>query len=262
MLYIACIIYNIKIENIKSLSAFVGLAEKHDDVQIMILDNSTEPEFYTSNREGIYSATVRYVSNEGNIGLSKSYNKVLQLTGPEDWILWSDDDTDFSSDFLENAYQTLKNDKYGIITGIINTTIHTVLSPVSRNDSESVTYKPESVYHDVYCINSGICIKRSLYDKIGRYDEGLFIDMIDYWLFDELHKKKLDQVFIVNGTIIQEFSGTIRTSISSQLRRFKIYSKDFSYYCRIEHKSRYYKLRVLTKRLINILFGSLLKGSK
>ena len=260
MIYIACVVYNKRIEDITSVEHFCSLSNKYDDVRIIILDNSTKDEIIEFNRLIKHDSKLIYIDNKGNIGLSKSYNKVLGIVASDDWILWADDDTLFSYEYLENLYVAVAKSKVDIITGIVKTNIDTVLSPIHRNKKDNSAIPTNKVLNNIYCINSGLCIKRSVYNVIGNYDEILFIDMIDYWLFDELHKKKLDHAMIITGTIKQNFSGTSKGTFSSNFKRFRIYSRDFNHYCSLEKKSFLYRVSTLSKRFGRILIGSVRKG--
>lgn len=244
-----------------SFEQYRALECAHADVELILIDNSTEKEVICSNELFSLDNRLRYICNNGNIGLAQSYNIILDLARSNDWILWADDDTFFSSDYLEKVYDTISSDGNSIIAGIVKTNTNTVLSPIHRKHfKESICVN--KVVENVYCINSGLCVNRSIYDIIGYYDERLFVDMIDYWLFDELHKKKMDKVMVLPGEIWQAFSGTSEQPLLSKLRRFRIYSKDFTQYCLIEKKKRTYCIWILSKRLLSIIARTITKGRK
>ena len=260
MFYIACVVYNEKITEIASRAPFEALAEQHPDVRILLFDNSTDAAVQTYNRACDLPAYMTYISNDGNIGLSKAYNKALTMTDREDWILWTDADTEFSPAYLSNTYLAAKSNQYHAIAGLVYTKTGSLLSPYYRQQkAEAPTIQPGSAYDELYCINSGLCVKRSVYETTGPYDEGLFIDMIDYWLFDELSRHGLNRVYIAGGEIMQDFSANATASREAQLKRYRIYAKDFRHYCDVEHKSAGYRLKILAKRKLNILFGSFLR---
>ena len=117
------------------------------------------------------------------------------------------------------------------------------------------TISPEYGKHTkgLVCINSGLCIKRELYDYIGKYNESQFLDMLDYWLFDELSKHGLDNVLFVKGSIVQDFSANKHSSYSEEMNRYRIFKKDFSAYCAVEKKSLLFRGLILIKRRLNII---------
>ncbi len=260
MFYIACVVYNKKIDNVRSLQHFLEFAEKHDDVRIVMLDNTTDSKLLEESSKSKYLKSVLYLKNNGNVGLAKAYNRILEITNSEDWIMWSDDDTWFSETFIQNVYFASRNNDNILITGMINTNKDTILSPIWRREKDNRHFEIGKTYKDLYCINSGLCTKRAVYNLIGKYDEGFFIDMIDYWLFDELHKRDIDQVYLVGGEIKQDFSGTSKGSISQKMKRFRIYAKDFNYYCDVEKKKWNYRVYILVKRLGKIFIEQIFKG--
>lgn len=252
MLYIACVVYNITINNVKSIDQFKTLVAEHNNVKLTVLDNSTEEEIVRNNEMLSSKSQMIYIQNGGNIGLSRAYNKVLDITDVDDWIMWSDDDTYFSKEYLDLLYKMVCLDEDLLMAGIIKTNKNTILSPISRK-VENGKIRANARFKNLYCINSGLCVKRVIYDQVGHYDEGFFIDMIDYWLFDELHKNSLDNILILPGEIHQEFSGTINQPLASKLKRFRIYAKDFNHYCDIEKRKLSYRGWILIKRLARII---------
>ncbi len=261
MFYIICVVYNKTIMDIRSIESFLELRNHHEDVRIRVYDNS---EINVAAKNKTYCETVgeliQYVCNDGNIGLSCSYNKMLDTSDETDWLMWTDDDTWFSPAYLENAYHKAKNGQSMIISGVVRTQTDAIISPIRREDHQPEKDPVGRIVHEVYCINSGLCIQRSIYQQIGLYNEKLFLDMIDYWLFDELSKHKMNRVFIVPGEIIQNFSGNSRVKILSQLRRFRIYRRDFRTYCVLEDKNFLYRERILIRRFLKILYIGITRG--
>ncbi len=259
MFYIVCVVYNKTIQEIASIKQFEHMLKRHNDVVLLILDNSTKQDVKIANEKHQCIAGSHYISNEDNLGLSRAYNKALEIIDINDWIMWTDDDTEFSGEYLNNAYSSAVSSSYDIISGIIKTKVNTVLSPTSRKSME-ISLTPNVLYKDMYFINSGLCIRRKIYNEIGKYDERLFIDMIDYWLFDELKKKQLDSVFVVKGSITQDFSGNNNASIKSQMKRFKIYYKDFKAYCAIEKRNIWFRIKIPVKRILKIIYTGICRG--
>lgn len=256
MLYIACVVYNKRIEDISSLSQYMDMLKRHDDVKIILLDNTTQREIINHNISFKGDSSIEYIINGENIGLSRAYNRVLDLIKSEDWVFWADDDTYFSIEYLENVYTATKCDVL-IVSGIVKTNINTILSPIKRTHKVNTVIVAGKKHDNLYCINSGLCVRKSVYNVIGKYDEGFFLDMIDYWLFDELNKRSLDQILIVAGDISQSFSGTSKTTLVSKLRRFKIYAHDFNHYCTVEKRPLFYRIGILIKRFARIILESI-----
>ena len=250
MFYIACVLYNTRVRDIVSLETFLPFCGRHDDVKIIILDNSDAPFLQDQDLPG---DCILYIRNPSNWGLSKSYNRVLDMTDASDWIFWSDDDTFFSTDYLENVYHNVKACKSSVLSGTVRTQDNSVMSPFYRGIWPRPFCPAEgSFVKGAVCINSGLCIKRAVYEVTGKYNEEQFLDMLDYWLFDELEKRGLDRVFLVPGIIRQKFSALEETDRVRALNRYRIFKKDFLAYCKAEDKGLLYQSVILMKRRLNI----------
>ena len=240
VMYCVVVLYNKKISEITSLNNFLSLK----GLKVIIMDNSNE----TISRDNIAYAEGKdefiYVNNRGNIGLSKSYNKAIDMIKDGDfWVMISDDDTLFSLDYLNNVYQYVNNDpECDLVTGLI-TSNGQVSSPLKSNGvfkgkADAVT--EYGIHENIYPINSGIVIHSNILKEV-RFNEELFVDMIDYCFMEDLITKGLNCFMIVEGDIKQEFSFTEKVNIESVKNRFKIFKKDFTNYCRIQNKSFIYK---------------------
>ena len=255
MFIIACVIYEKSIERIGSYKEFGLFQRAHQDVQFRIYDNSGSDTCDLNREFCIAKPNIQYFPNGSNIGLSRTYNKVLKTSNEDDWIFWADDDTVFSVDYLENVYRYSQAGLTPVISGVIRTQTGNLLSPVSPDKALGQEEALDGrVLSGVYCINSGLCVRRNIYSKIGYYDERLFVDMIDYWFFDELRKNSSDQVYIAQGEIKQSFSGNTHAAMQKMLRRYKIYKNDFSVYCALEGKKAGYKYKILVRHYIKILY--------
>ena len=250
MFLIACVIYNTKLSGIASMDAFLAFCGRHADVRLLVIDNSDAQ--HTQNQD-VLADSIIYVRNPSNLGLSRSYNRVIDMSEASDWIFWSDDDTVFSEDYLENVYRRAQDGASPLIAGVVRTQEDSVMSPFFRGIWPRPFAPAEgSIIQGAVCINSGLCVRRALYDTVGKYSEAQFMDMLDYWLFDELQKRELDRVLIVPGTVRQRFSSLEETDRQRALNRYRIFKKDFLAYCRAENKSPVYQSLILMKRRLNI----------
>ena len=251
--YILCVLYNDSIDNIASVRNFQALKNNHTNVEIIVVDNSELECVKTKSKA--YSERLIYIDNNGNKGLSNAYNKAISLIHDTDyWLMLADDDTEFSLEFLEAAYSAAMKHEHSLICGLVKTDTGS-LSPTRRNTvfRKQDTYISDTgVYSDIFCINSGMIIHSEVLDAVGPFEERIFLDMLDYWFMDQLIEKRLNTVEVVEGDIYQHFSGNERADKEALLRRFTIYKKDFSTYCRLTDKSIPYKYGVLLKRTLSI----------
>lgn len=247
-LYIVCVLYNNTMEKIASLDTFLRFAAKYDFIRLMVMDNSSEV-FTAKNREAseaVYRDRIIYTDNGGNIGLSKAYNKALDLIKDDTFfVMWADDDTVFSDEYLENVIKAIEAGKTDIISGIIRSG-DVVLSPAKKlRPFSSVLYYPDpGIYQNVYCINTGLTIKSTVFDAAGRYDERLFLDAVDHLFSDKLIAKGLNRVEIVPGEIAQNFAA-FTDDLDARTKRVQIFSRDWLNWWRISHRHGLYIFRTV-----------------
>lgn len=284
---IVCVATNMKITDIRSLKEFLMFKENHENVRVIVYHNLTSEHIFMGknngeytyaqmaieeknyNKEGDlafdYNAMFEYYNNNKNLGLSKNYNQALQLLSDDYWVMWSDDDTYFSLDYLENLYRHKDDDNVSILSGVVITGSGNIMSPAFRSKiglykmaNKHISYADSKV-KDVILINSGLCIKRNIYNIIGTYDENLFVDFIDFLLFDKLHDRTLDTALIVSGEIKQRFSAEEKVDIIAKKKRFKIFYNDFNHYCKIRNINQFYRIFKIARKRAYIYYLTLAK---
>lgn len=232
-LYIVCVLYNKKVEEISSLSTFLYFVDKYDSVRLKIMDNSSEA-IAAENRETcetVYKNRITYTCSGGNIGLSKAYNKALdEIEDDTFYVMWSDDDTTFSKEYIGNVLKMIKLGRSDIIAGIIMTkngvlSPAAALSPLLIKSRKKFIQKP-GLYNNIYCINSGLTIKNTVFDAVGRYDEELFLDAVDHLFCDKLIDKGINRIAIVPGDIMQDYSGQTN-DLPARKKRLRILMRDW-----------------------------------
>ena len=157
----------------------------------------------------------------------------------EFYVMWSDDDTVFSEEYIENVIKVIKAERTDIIGGIVRAG-EKVLSPAKRIDTRcrysiKQYHQDPGIYNDIYCINTGLTVKSTVYGIIGRYDERLFLDAVDHLFSDKLIEKDLNRIEIVPGDIIQNFAA-VTDDLDSRKIRTKIYTRDWIKWWKITHK--------------------------
>lgn len=252
MLFIIIVLYNERINYKYNFKKKISI-----NSHIIFIDNSTEYEVIEFNKN-CKSDEWTYISCHGNIGLSKAYNFAINYLksnfhlDEKVWIMTLDDDTDLSDEYLYNLSKILPNTKFNVVSGIIQDQNGDIMSPLKYvNNKQDGFISEQGIYSNIMCINSGLVIRSTVFNQI-RYDEDLFLDMIDYKLFYDLKKNNIDTVLILSGNIVQSFSGKDVCNRINSLRRYNIYKKDYITFC---HKTNIGLLREryrLLKRRISI----------
>ena len=240
-IYIVCVLYNELISGIRSLDTFLSVVNDFEYVKLIVLDNSKDEIVQENIKlwETTYSKTILYASNNGNVGLSKAYNNALKMIKDDSyWIMISDDDTLFSKEYIYNVIKATEINKTDIISGIVLSSKKTI-SPAKKLGIPVKYIHEPGIYTNIFCINSGLTIKSNIFDKIGLYDEHLFLDGIDHLFSDKLIANGLNNIEIVPGNISQCFSAEVNDYYSKKAR-IKIYSKDWFNWWKASHKHTFF----------------------
>ena len=248
MLYIIIVLYNEKINSRYSYLENIQLK-----YHIIFVDNSTDLKIleYNKNQE---AKDFTYIVSNGNIGLSKAYNLAIKYIenhfglNKNLWIMTLDDDTYLSREYLLELSSILPHSQYDLITGIVEDQSKTILSPLKYKYKIIRSFISISgFYTDLICINSGMVIRSSLFKEM-KYDEDLFLDMVDYKFFHDLSVINKNKVYVINGKIKQTFSGKDYSNYQNTMNRYKIYARDFITYSKKIKKSKLIMYFSLYKR--------------
>lgn len=216
---------------------------------ILVVDNST-----IDYGMPVYcrSKGYNYHSMGGNKGLSKAYNKALEIIKPEaspnDLIIWLDDDTNIPQDYFGIlSDQAAKNEKADIFVPIVKGQNGIIYSP---NEGHFFGGKYMKNEQDEVCqakfngINTCLAVRLKIYDNY-KYTERLFLDMVDNQFFDDMREKNVG--FCVLRTVVYQnfYQRNEKLDANKLIVRFRIRVRDFMIYAR--HKG------------IRYLFGGWLK---
>lgn len=284
-IYIITIIYNRRITQIRSLEEFQIMLHRHPEISLIIADNSTDEQILELNRqESEQNGWLRYLECGGNVGLSRAYNLVLSSirdNGPY-WVMLSDDDTYFSTDYLENGYRQVFHEtrlaadtKYRrkplrMLCGVVLTDSGWI-SPRSEKTKEfALSFllkqpKP-GIYKNLYPINSGLFLEEKLIRDVGGFDERLFLDQVDYLMMDRIRAAGTSRIGVLPGEIRQSFSGDLERKdagedLKSVESRWKTFRKDFETYCALTKKPWYYRMYLLNRRRAVMRLVRFLRGT-
>ena len=264
MLFISLVVYNKKIENIRSKESIIKLCEEYgaQNIRVIVVDNSDKT--FDSGDIFLSGNEVTYIKNGKNLGLSKAYNRAVKCAkkisnAPEnDFMLFLDDDTYIPYEYLNKVYKNFEalshsDEGVNVITGLVKSG-ERPLSPMKgyrfRYKSNDYIVKP-GIYDDITFINSGTAIRLGSIIEVNGFNEDLFLDMIDYTIAYELSRHRLCRVKVLNSILEQKFSGRTRVSKKRLLKRFNIYKKDFKKYCEITGRSKIFcRLALLKRRLM------------
>ena len=260
-LNIAVVLYNICAKDCASLEAFMK-AVSRGDARLFFLDNSTDEGVKAQNEAFAESAGpgAIWLDNGGNIGLSRSYNRIIDLVEDrEEWIMLSDDDTVFSEEYMDNVLAEINGSaEADVLCGIIKSgagqfSPKKSLGLLSR---EQEYIETPGIYKDIFAVNSGLVIKRSVFDTAGKYSERLFLDMVDHYFMYRLTKNGINKIKVLCGEITQSFSAE-GSSYRDSMKRFRLFKKDYAAFCSLCGLGAKYRWLVPAKRYAGIVLRAI-----
>ena len=152
-------------DNVERLYSAINSALNQVE-KIYIFDNSTEIKKYK------FSDSVIYISEHKNKGIAYAINQIMkkaQLDGYE-WVVTMDQDSVLPDNII-NAYSKHLNE-------VPNLAIICPQVIDYRRSYMKIKEEAAAEYVD-FCITSASCTRISAWERIGGYDDWLFIDLVD-----------------------------------------------------------------------------------
>jgi GT2 family glycosyltransferase len=217
---------------------------KENKLPTIICDNS---ERENENEKTAVESGFTYIFMNGNKGLSKAYNKALEIKSEAEYYLILDDDTILPENFISEIFAHIKeNPDADILLPKIFSGEMQISPAVLGNVRVRSIRKGEKV-KTFTAINSGMVIKKSFFDDF-RYEENLFLDYIDHDLMCYANNKDKKIHIMEDVLITQNFFGLSETSEESKKRRYNIFKHDFSYFVKKHKRNKFIAALIILKR--------------
>ncbi|MGI6260583.1 MAG: glycosyltransferase [Acutalibacteraceae bacterium] len=239
-IYVIVVVYNKTCRN--SVTCNSLFTTTGNQIYPFIIDNSTSN---FGNEAYCAEKGWQYCSMNGNKGLSRAYNRALDLLHPtiEDLIVLADDDTEFPENyFSELIYQAKMRPSAAVFLPIVLSSKR-MISPAlyGKYRIRAVNAVEELSGRKITAINSGMAVRAEIYQSY-RYDERLFLDYIDHDFMQWCRQNKKEVCIMERVTLKQTFFSDSRPKRDKALFRQKIFSKDFRRYA-----SKWGNNRVITE---------------
>lgn len=196
---------------------------------LVIVDNASKPQTITILEELNKNPIVNVIFNKENCGIAKALNQGVEFAKENkcDWILTLDHDSVCEKNMIENmlscADDYTNKANIGILTPrIFETHKQDFISKKGYEDHKYVKVKD--------CIQSGSLFKLDLFDKIGNFNENLFIYHVDFDFCQRLLKANYDIVQCNNVTLFHEEGYKIPKKILGRKVFYNNYSSPAIYY--------------------------------
>ena len=216
-----------------------------DKAEVYVADNSPDSFTRDGNKESAQLAGIHFDDMKGNRGLPAAYNRLIdRIKGSidrdaegakadyaRDWILITDQDTEFPENYLSVLCDMAKNTTAAVLAPVVKSG-SVILSPCRRAGLRFVPgvsandYKEE--LRELFFINSGLAIRADLfYTQNICYDESLFLDFTDFDLISQIRAASpLSFALLPDVVVRQQFSGAEERTPEADLERYRQYLSD------------------------------------
>lgn len=227
MCKVAAIIISYNPDNnlLDSINLLINQVEK-----IIIVDNGSESQKKKNINliKDIDNKKIEVIFNEENLGIATALNIGVKeaLNQGYNWILTMDQDSKASSNMVEKmfeVYSTIDESERKDILSIFPNFVDERIQSIEEN-SEMNAYE----YVDAD-ITSGNLLKAEVFDKVGFFDDSLFIDLVDTDFCMRLNEENIKMIKVRDAILyhslgesqtVKSIFGKFNTSNHSALRRY------------------------------------------
>ena len=183
------VLYNPDNQVYKNISSYKGIVNR-----VILVDNSSK------NNKKLFQklSYVKYIPLLDNLGIAYALNRGIKESH-EKYILTMDQDSSISAELLIEYLKFLNREKDNAIGAI-----------TCQYNTDRRPQKPTLGWKKVkLSMQSGTLFKRSTFQKIGYFNEDLFLDVVDYEYFLRMNKAGL-QLIRLNSAVLNHQPATTK----------------------------------------------------
>lgn len=195
--------------------------------KVIIVDNGSK-EKYVKYIKSINEDKIEIILNKENLGIATALNIGVRkaLKNGYEWILTMDQDSKASPDMVKkmfNVYNSINREERKDILSIFPNFVDERIQSIEENSNMN-SYE----YVDAD-ITSGNLLRKEVFEKVGFFDDSLFIDLVDTDFCMRLNEKGIKMIKIRDAVLyhslgesktIKGILGSFNTSNHSALRRY------------------------------------------
>ena len=198
--------------------------------KIIIVDNGSKDEKIKNINSiaNIDKEKIQVIFNKENLGIATALNIGVKEALAQDykWILTMDQDSKASTNMIEKMFEVYKgiseDERKEILSIFPNFVDERIQSIEENSDMKAYEYVDAD-------ITSGNLLKAEVFDKIGFFDDSLFIDLVDTDFCMRLNEKNIKMIKVRDAILyhslgesqsVKSIFGKFNTSNHSALRRY------------------------------------------
>jgi len=244
-------------ENIDSIKEQVNL--------IILIDNASR------NINHIESILTNYcdivlIKNDKNMGIARALNQIVEYSNSNNykWVLFLDQDSKAPQGLVENYIKYLDLQNIAVISPKI-------LDINDKIDNSNSTTESSIEFID-RCITSASLVNISICQSLGKFDEKMFIDLVDFEYCARVRRRNY-KIIRVNSIILAHRLGDLRVVkifakkiyvTNHSKERIYYFARNAIYFDKLhkDYLPKYYAIREIIKLIIKIIFFEKMKKSK
>lgn len=171
-------------------------------VKVYVFDNSMKPVEFPLRKNVIYKFA------QGNKGIAFALNQIMEMAKEDgfEWVITMDQDSVLPDGIIKDFEKYIGNDKIGIICPQVIDKRRSYMEVNEQVDKEYISM----------CITSASCTFVKAWEKIGGYDEWLFVDLVDNEFCKRLTVSNYKILRLNKWVLDQEFGKIIPKSPAKQ----------------------------------------------
>ena len=191
MIAAGVVLFNPEINRLeRNIEAFISYVDK-----IYCYDNCSDNIKQIISVLGQYKKIELIRSNE-NKGIAYALNRIMEYAQMEgyQWVLTMDQDSVCGHDMVNELASYVDTENAGIICPFI----------VERNGTRNIDSNGEKYEHRDFCITSGALTRVEAWNKVGGFDEWMFIDIVDFEICAKMREVGYEILQVNNANLLQE----------------------------------------------------------
>lgn len=240
------VLYNCRCDESACLSSLMLFTQSL--CSLHVFDNSTNENIKRMNLQFSEKSKLLYTDMKGNAGLAKAYNSAVSSMQPDTWIVLFDEDTTVDEGFFNSLEESISNyPDVGVHVPIVLANDKRIISPSGIRGHRIIRINEiqPGIFSGITAINTGMAINKRVFDRVGHYEEEIFLDYLDHY-FIRSYLKADKRIAVFGSVLRQDFSENDHSNIVNDLKRFTIYKHDFYLFCKDNYSGRlYYHIKIL-----------------
>ena len=229
MILAILVLYKQKLDQSKTFLSLFGSLSRVRDIFLLIYDNSPIP-MHDPAEFAPYSATMQYISDTSNPGVSKPYNTGARLAQSlkKQYILLLDQDTLFPQDAISGYVEAIKAHEDCALFAPVLDCSGQIFSPCWHGFNIYLplrNVRPGRVStRNRSLLNSGMCVAVNAFEKAGGFDETIPLYFSDHD-FMRRYRQSFDSLFVLDMICSHDLLDKGPPDISSALIGFDYFCK-------------------------------------